>query len=83
MDKDCANWLAECEVPFCIVFTKTDNRKKDSPPSSANIRAFKTLMAEEWEALPRCLETSSRTGAGKSELLGYLASLRELHVRNS
>ncbi len=39
-------------------------------------------LAEDWEALPRCFETSSRTGAGKSELLGYVASLRELHVRN-
>lgn len=39
-------------------------------------------MAEEWEALPRCFETSSKTGTGKSELLGYLASLRELHVRS-
>jgi hypothetical protein len=31
MDVDCANWLAECEVPFCIVFTKTDASKKDGP----------------------------------------------------
>ncbi len=39
-------------------------------------------MAEEWEALPRCFETSAKTGSGKSELLGYLASLRELHLRS-
>ncbi|EFJ40821.1 hypothetical protein VOLCADRAFT_69046 [Volvox carteri f. nagariensis] len=83
VDKDCANWLAECEVPFCIVFTKIDNRKRDMPPNAQNIRAFKQLMAEEWEELPRCFETSSRTGAGRSDLLGYVASLRELHVRST
>ncbi|KXZ52873.1 hypothetical protein GPECTOR_8g254 [Gonium pectorale] len=83
VDKQCADWLAECEVPFCIVFTKIDNRKRDGPPNAANVRAFKQAMSEEWEALPRCFETSSRTGAGKSELLGYLASLREMHLRNA
>ncbi|GLC37751.1 hypothetical protein PLESTB_001473100 [Pleodorina starrii] len=81
VDADCANWLAECEVPFCIVFTKIDNRKRDMPPNAQNVRAFKQLMAAEWEELPRCFETSSRTGAGRSELLGYVASLRELHIR--
>ncbi|GIL71045.1 hypothetical protein Vretimale_4113 [Volvox reticuliferus] len=83
VDKDCANWLAECKVPFCIVFTKIDNRKKEMPANAQNIRAFKQLMSEEWEELPRCFETSSRTGAGRSELLGYVASLRELHVRST
>ncbi|KAL6758731.1 P-loop containing nucleoside triphosphate hydrolase protein [Haematococcus lacustris] len=79
VDIDCANWLAECQVPFCIVFTKVDNRKKDLPTPAANIKAFKTMLAADWEALPWCFETSSRTGTGKAQLLGYLASLRQLH----
>ncbi len=67
-------------MPFALVFTKLDNRKKDMPANADNIRAFKATMAQEWEALPRCFETSAKTGAGRNELLGYLASLRELHV---
>ena len=44
VDQDCANWLAECEVPFCIVFTKIDNQKRDMPSSAQNVRAFKQLV---------------------------------------
>lgn len=44
VDKDCANWLAECEVPFCIVFTKIDNQKKGMPPNAQNVRGFKQLV---------------------------------------
>lgn len=28
VDLDCARWLAECEVPFAIAFTKLDSEKK-------------------------------------------------------
>lgn len=78
IDVECAFWLGECEVPFAIVFTKLDVQKKDMPTNVANMRAFKSLLAEEWEELPWCFATSSKTGAGKSELLGYLASLRAM-----
>jgi GTP-binding protein len=48
-----------------------------------NVRTFKELLAKDWEELPWCFETSSKNGAGKSELLGYLASLRQLHLKNT
>jgi hypothetical protein len=32
------------QVPFCIVFTKIDARKKDLPPNAQNIRAFKQMV---------------------------------------
>jgi GTP-binding protein EngB required for normal cell division len=31
LDIECANWLAECQVPFAFVFTKTDASKKEGP----------------------------------------------------
>ncbi|MEW5300619.1 MAG: hypothetical protein WDW36_003535 [Sanguina aurantia] len=80
IDVECANWLAECQVPFAIVFTKMDTRKKDAPTPQQNILALKKSLSADWEALPICFETSSRTGAGKTELLSYLGSLRELHL---
>ncbi|GAX74646.1 hypothetical protein CEUSTIGMA_g2094.t1 [Chlamydomonas eustigma] len=83
LDMECANWLAECEVPFAFVFTKIDSNKKEGPTCSKNIRAFKQMLAKDWEELPWCFETSSKTGSGKSELLGYLASLRALHLMNA
>ena len=48
--------------------------------SRRNIRSFKELLSADWEDLPWCFETSSKSGDGRSDLLGYLASLRALHL---
>lgn len=69
------------QVPFAIIFTKSDVKKKTGPSASANMAAFKRSLLEGWEALPACFETSSRTGGGKTEVLQYLASLRILEER--
>lgn len=55
-----------------------DNKKKDSPTPQQNIRAFKTLLSKDFELLPWCFETSSKTGVGRTELLGYISSVRQL-----
>ena len=52
--------------------------KKGMPTPRQNITAFKRQLQAEWEELPWCFETSSKTGTGISELLGYMASVREL-----
>lgn len=122
--------VSRAQVPFAVVFTKTDAKKKSGPGPSQNMGAFKKALLEvrrlapgpafsiglflstsdlllenpvlanscclrcqgallippfqcqnhpqEWEQLPQCFATSSKEGKGKSELLGYLASLRKL-----
>ena len=39
-DVECASWLADAQVPFSLVFTKTDKRKKGVPGPQQNIEAF-------------------------------------------
>ncbi|KAI8468073.1 MAG: P-loop containing nucleoside triphosphate hydrolase protein [Monoraphidium minutum] len=78
LDLECADWLAASEVPFAIVFTKADAKKKSGPTPAQNMAAFKKGMLEEWASLPACFATSSKEGKGKGEVLGYLASLRRL-----
>jgi GTP-binding protein EngB required for normal cell division len=39
-DLECAQWLADSQVPFSLVFTKTDKRKKRSPSPRENMQAF-------------------------------------------
>eukprot|EP00775_Hariotina_reticulata_P014735 gene14735-14903_t len=66
------------EVPFCIVFTKCDARKKSGPTPGTNIKAFKTDLLKVYEELPACFETSAAVGQGRAEVLDYLARLRKL-----
>jgi len=66
------------QVPFAIVFTKCDSKKKSGPSPTQNVNAFKKGLLEEWESLPTCFTTSAMQGQGKTEVLGYLASLRKL-----
>jgi GTP-binding protein len=65
-------------VPFCIVFTKCDARKKGGPTPGANIKAFKADLLKEYEELPACFESSAAEGLGRAEVLNYLAQLRKL-----
>ncbi len=69
------------QVPFAIAFTKVDAAKRGGEPApAANMAAFKRdLLAQGWEAVPACFATSAKDGRGRSEVLAYLASLRELH----
>jgi len=59
-----------------------DQRKKDGPSPAQNARAFKRMLSQDWEELPWCFETSGKTGVGKSELLGYIASINEMFKRS-
>ncbi|KAF8071226.1 SAD2 [Scenedesmus sp. PABB004] len=67
VDLDCAAWLAEAQVPFAVVFTKTDARKKGGPAPGANMRAFQAALLESYETLPDCFATSAAQGTGRSE----------------
>lgn len=78
VDLECADWLAGSQVPFALVFTKLDKRKKGIPAPQENIDAFKEAMMEEWEHLPFTLETSALKNTGRQELLSHIASLRVL-----
>lgn len=78
IDLQCANWLASSQVPFTIVFTKLDKKKKGVPTPKENMKAFQNTMLKDWEHLPFTLETSSLKDMGRQELLSHVASLRAL-----
>ncbi|KAI8477370.1 MAG: P-loop containing nucleoside triphosphate hydrolase protein [Monoraphidium minutum] len=78
VDLDYAAYLASAGVPFSLVFTKADKRKKGGPGCAANVAAFKRALLEGrgLPLLPPSVVTSAAEGAGKGELLAFLASLR-------
>lgn len=82
IDLDCANWLGDSQVPFTLVFTKTDKKKKGVTKPQDNIANFQELMQKDWEYLPASFATSSKSCAGRDELLLYISRLREFYIQN-
>ncbi|CAG9460219.1 unnamed protein product [Pedinophyceae sp. YPF-701] len=77
-DLDAARWLGDAMVPYTIVFTKCDKKKKGVPPHEENMAEFKRVLQQEGDfaSLPPSVATSSETGMGKRALLSYLGQLR-------
>ncbi|MCS6930426.1 MAG: ribosome biogenesis GTP-binding protein YihA/YsxC [Saprospiraceae bacterium] len=71
VDLDFANALGEWQVPFAIVFTKTDRYKKGVNQAD-NIAAFLQALSQSWEPLPPYFLSSTVTGAGRSEILNFI-----------
>lgn len=80
IDLEFMNFLGEHEVPFSIVFTKTDKLSKKA--SDTNISSYCQSLLEQWEELPPVFVTSSETGAGRDSLLDYINQLNQLPLDN-
>lgn len=70
-DIDFINWFGEQELPFTIVFTKTD--KLTSNAMGSNIAAFKARLSMDWDELPTMFVTSAESGKGRDEVLDFIA----------
>lgn len=73
IDLEFMSWLGENEIPFAIVFTKTD--KLGPVRLQENIAAYKQQLLEQWEELPPIFATSAEKGVGCDELLTYIESI--------
>lgn len=76
IDIEFINWLGENQVPFSIVFTKTDKLSKSA--ASRNVEDYCKHLLQMWHELPPVFVTSSETGLGRVELLDYIEQLNEL-----
>ncbi len=73
LDIDFANWMGEQQVPFALVFTKSD-KVKDVEES---VNKFETEMLKYWEQIPPIFVSSSTTKVGRKELLHYIDTLNK------
>ncbi len=71
-DLDFAAWLVANAVPFALVFTKCDKPK--AAILQRNVDAFIEAMQGFATGSPRVILTSSQTGEGRRELLGFINS---------
>ena len=69
-DLEFINNLGEWQVPFAIVFTKTDKNKKIV--TERNVMAMAAELQKTWEELPPCFLTSATERTGREELLDFL-----------
>ena len=65
------NWLGEGEVPFMIVFTKTD--KVSQTEWNQNVEDFKKSLSESWDQLPSIIYSSAVKKLGRDEILGSIS----------
>ena len=75
IDLEFMEWLGENGVPFSIVFTKMDKLGKVAGPK--NVQRYLKVLHNTWEELPPYFMTSSETGFGREELLGYIEEINE------
>lgn len=70
IDTDFIAELGENGIPFAIIFTKCD--KQGPNVLAAQIEKDRQILLEDWEELPPMFCTSSQTGMGRDEILGYI-----------
>ncbi|MCB9235094.1 MAG: YihA family ribosome biogenesis GTP-binding protein [Bacteroidia bacterium] len=69
-DMDFFEFLGKHEIPFVIVFTKTD--KLNQSERNSNFTKYQNKLLESWEGLPPVFKTSAETGVGVPEILEYI-----------
>ena len=73
VDMDFLIELGQGNIPFAIIFTKSD---KSGPNAlTAQIDRMKAQILELWEELPPTFISSSETGMGREEILDYIDSV--------
>lgn len=77
IDLEFMAFLAEYEVPFCMVFTKTD--KLSLHNINKNIAHYHKTMLKDWESVPTYFVTSAVNQTGREEVLDYIQELNELY----
>lgn len=75
IDTEFINWMGKMQVPFVLVFTKTDRLNLNA--RNKNLEAFKKEMHKYWNELPPYFLTSSESKAGKQEILDFINSVNQ------
>lgn len=75
IDIDFVNRLGEWQIPFSIVFTKTDKNKPAVTPR--NINAFMAKLSRTWTILPAYFISSAVKNLGRKEILDFIHELNK------
>ena len=67
------NWLGKNQIPFALIFTKTD--KINTPTLESNISTYKKEMLKYWEELPKIFTSSAVTRTGRESIIEYIETI--------
>lgn len=73
IDLEFLEFLGENQVPFALVFTKTDKCNKTE--LNLNIENYRKRLLESWDSLPPLFMSSAGKKQGRTELLDYLTQI--------
>ena len=74
IDVNFMRWLGNNQIPFSIIFTKSDKLKTHA--LNAKLNNYKQIMIHEvWESLPPIFVTSSLKNKGGDDILNYIDNL--------
>jgi len=76
IDLDFISWLAETEIHFAVVFTKTD--KLSASQAQSGMMRFKQTILTDLDPVPTIFASSAKTKIGRNEILGYVAETLQL-----
>ncbi len=74
-DLEFTGFLGKHQVPFCLVYTKTD--RSNQREIQHNIDLFRQAMLQNWENLPQQFLSSSVRKTGREEILAYISKINE------
>ncbi len=72
-DVEFLDWIGENEIPFAIIFTKSD--KISNNKIQTQLRMHKQHLLKTWEELPELFTTSSETKFGTIDVLQYIEKI--------
>jgi len=75
IDIEFMTWLGKNQIPFSIIFTKSDKLKSHQVEN--NIANYSTELMETWAELPPIFITSSSKKTGRDEVLNYIEQINQ------
>jgi GTP-binding protein len=75
LDLEFADRLGKWEIPFTLIFTKSD--KENQRTVSANVKTFLKKMGEHWQFLPPHFITSAEKKTGRAVILRLIGEMNE------
>jgi GTP-binding protein len=75
IDVEFIDWLGNQQIPFALVFTKSD--KLSSSALHSSLSKYQKQLHQSWDELPQIFISSAVTRLGKDEILNYISDINK------